>query len=94
MDLGVHVITRELFYLSLKMAEQVLLAFGVAPARARETVQRFLEHDERTLRLQHAIYHDEEKLIQSAKEAAAELQLLFEADQETELARNADAAAS
>jgi glutathione-regulated potassium-efflux system ancillary protein KefC/glutathione-regulated potassium-efflux system protein KefB len=94
MDLGVRVITRELFYSSLKMAEQVLVALGFTSSKARETVQRFLEHDERTLRLQHAIYHDEEKLIQSAKEAAAELQLLFEADQETELARNADAAAS
>jgi glutathione-regulated potassium-efflux system ancillary protein KefC/glutathione-regulated potassium-efflux system protein KefB len=40
----------------------------------------FKGHDEKTLLAQHAVHHDETKLIQSAKEAAQELQGIFEAD--------------
>ncbi len=40
----------------------------------------FREHDEELLRRQHAVHRDEEALIQSAREAARELEDLFESD--------------
>jgi len=47
-------------------------------------VALFQEHDEKTLEASHAIYRDEQRLIQSAKDAAAELESLFEADRASE----------
>ena len=39
-------------------------------------------HDERLLERQHAVYHDETRLIQTSNEAAEELQQLLESDVE------------
>ena len=46
-------------------------------ARALNT---FRERDERLLLEQHAIHHDEERLIQSAKDTASELESLMRSD--------------
>ena len=48
-------------------------------ARGEESFRR---HDERMLERQHAVYHDETKLIQTTQEAARELDGIFEADRE------------
>ncbi|HEY7759657.1 MAG TPA: monovalent cation:proton antiporter-2 (CPA2) family protein [Burkholderiales bacterium] len=82
MDLGVELIERETFLGSLDLARQVLEAVGMAGWEAQQIVARFQAHDEQTLRRQHAVYHDETQLIQSARQAAEELQGLFESDQE------------
>jgi glutathione-regulated potassium-efflux system ancillary protein KefC/glutathione-regulated potassium-efflux system protein KefB len=82
MDLGVELIERETFLGSLDLARQVLEAVGMPGWEAQQIVARFQAHDEQTLRRQHAVYHDETQLIQSARQAAEELQGLFESDQE------------
>ncbi len=80
MDVGVTLLIRETFYSALEMGTQVLQALGESEEEAQRAREVFRTHDEATLARQHAIYHDETKLIQSAKEAVRELEELFEAD--------------
>jgi monovalent cation:proton antiporter-2 (CPA2) family protein len=80
MDLGVKIFVREAYYSSLRLAEQVLCGLGLDQAEVAASVEKFTEYDEAALIRQHAIHHDETRLIQSVKEAAEELQGLFEAD--------------
>ncbi|HXX12616.1 MAG TPA: hypothetical protein VEK05_13955, partial [Burkholderiales bacterium] len=75
-------IERETYRSSLHLSEQVLKALGMSEWQAQLTVARFTAHDERTLARQHAVYHDEQQLRQSALEAARELEGLFEQDRE------------
>jgi hypothetical protein len=55
---------------------------GVSAEEVERTVRVFREHDEHQLRASHAIYLDETRLIQSAREAAQELAELLEADRQ------------
>jgi glutathione-regulated potassium-efflux system ancillary protein KefC/glutathione-regulated potassium-efflux system protein KefB len=82
MELGVALITRETFLSSLAMAGDVLGALGFTDQEARDTVAKFRRHDEEVLRRQFAIHQDEDKLIQTSKEALAELESLFASDRE------------
>ncbi|MGH8545061.1 MAG: monovalent cation:proton antiporter-2 (CPA2) family protein [Gammaproteobacteria bacterium] len=80
MDLNVEVLYRDTYLSSLEMAREVLCGLGVARAEGERTVRMFRDYDEALLKRQHAIYHDETALIQSAKQAADELRSLFESD--------------
>ncbi|HXZ96650.1 MAG TPA: monovalent cation:proton antiporter-2 (CPA2) family protein [Burkholderiales bacterium] len=80
MDIGVDGLIRETLLSSLDLARQVLLSLGIDEEKAHGTIDMFKKHDEKTLLAQHAVYHDETKLIQSTKEAARELQGIFESD--------------
>jgi glutathione-regulated potassium-efflux system ancillary protein KefC/glutathione-regulated potassium-efflux system protein KefB len=80
MDIGVEGMIRETLLSSLDLARQVLQSLGIEEKQARGTVETFRAHDEKSLLAQHAIHHDETKLIQTTKEAALELQALFEGD--------------
>ncbi len=80
MDLGLTHIERETYHSGLLMAEQVLVSLGLTPRQARRAVAAFRHHDEKTLQAAHAIYKDDTRLVQSTREAAAELRALFEAD--------------
>lgn len=80
MDIGVDKIFRETFASSLEMAREVLLELGLPAPQATETVTRFRRHDEELIKKQHLVHHDEEQLIASSKQAAAELERLFEQD--------------
>jgi glutathione-regulated potassium-efflux system ancillary protein KefC/glutathione-regulated potassium-efflux system protein KefB len=80
MDRGVKHFIRETYGSSLEMAAQVLEALGEPASRARETVRKFREHDQATLLAQYAIKDDDEKLVAKSREAAAQLERLFEAD--------------
>ena len=81
MDLGVQVLYRDTFYSSLKLARSILEGMGMPPPEAERTVEMFREHDEKLLLRQHAIYQDEQALIESALKSRAELQSLFESDE-------------
>jgi len=81
MDRKVDGLVRDTFYSSLKMAEESLLALGISREDAVRSVTLFRVHDERNLRDTHAIYRDEQQLIQSTQQATEELISLFEADQ-------------
>jgi monovalent cation:proton antiporter-2 (CPA2) family protein len=81
MDRGVDGLVRDTFHSSLKMAEDSLLALGISPEDAARSVALFQAHDERNLQQTHAIYRDENQLIQNTQQATEELMALFEADQ-------------
>jgi glutathione-regulated potassium-efflux system ancillary protein KefC/glutathione-regulated potassium-efflux system protein KefB len=79
-DLGVKLIYRETFLSSLEVSHQALLRLGLGVAAAERAVAMFKQHDEAQLDSQYAIQHDEAQLIQTAQQAAAQLQELFETD--------------
>jgi len=80
MDLGVEQVFRETLGSSLEMAEQALVTLGATREAAARDVRRFREHDEATLVAQAAVKDDEEKVMATAKESAAQLERLFESD--------------
>jgi voltage-gated potassium channel Kch len=80
MDVGVKYVIRETWLSALDMGRHVLDGLGESEEEAQHAVETFQRHDEQTLIRQHAIHHDEQKLIQSSKDAALQLQELFEAD--------------
>jgi voltage-gated potassium channel Kch len=80
MDLGITHIFRETLLSSLALSAQVLKLLGFPPDEAERAVDTFRERDKRLLVEQHAIHHDEELLIQSAKDTARELQSLLRDD--------------
>ena len=73
---------REVFGSSLDMGERVLTALGISTAVAEAHVERFREHDEKLLRDQYLVYDDEAAVIQTSRDARADLMRLFEADAE------------
>jgi voltage-gated potassium channel Kch len=81
MDLDVRYIIRETLLSSLDMSQQMLEVLGFSRAAAAESVRRFRQHDESTLRTQREARDDEQKLIQSSQLAAKELERLFESDE-------------
>jgi glutathione-regulated potassium-efflux system ancillary protein KefC/glutathione-regulated potassium-efflux system protein KefB len=73
-------IVRETYASSLEMAAAVLEALGEPPAHVSEVVRRFRAHDEATLKAQYAVKEDDEKFKATSREAAEQLQKLFESD--------------
>ncbi|WP_145478697.1 monovalent cation:proton antiporter-2 (CPA2) family protein [Stenotrophomonas rhizophila] len=71
---------REVFGTSLDMSERVLTALGIPGDTARNHVERFREHDEKLLRDQYLVYDDEAAVMQTSRDARADLMRLFEAD--------------
>ncbi|MEO1244696.1 MAG: monovalent cation:proton antiporter-2 (CPA2) family protein [Pseudomonadota bacterium] len=80
MDVGVDHIMRDTLLSSLAMAEFVLQDLGLKHDEAQHVAKTFLERDETLLREQHAVHDQEEKLIQSAREASEELAALLKND--------------
>ena len=80
-DIGVRLIIRETYASSLEMAEAVLASLGESKASARAAVKKFRQHDEATLDAQYAVKEDENKFIATSREAAQQLEKLFEADE-------------
>ena len=87
MDLSIEGITRETFPAALEMTRSVLLALGQDAAVVESRLRTFREHDEALLREQHLVYDDEAALVQSSREAFADLERLFEADAASERER-------
>lgn len=82
-DLGVKVIVRESLGSSLELADSLLQGLGVSSADAHTAVAAFRRYDEEALKREHAFFRDEEKVIQSRREAADELRNLLESDQKS-----------
>jgi voltage-gated potassium channel Kch len=79
MDLGAEAF-RETFGSSIEMGEKVLEALGLSPEKAADHARRFRAHDEKLLRAQHLVYDDDAAVVQTARDARAQLEKLFEAD--------------
>jgi monovalent cation:proton antiporter-2 (CPA2) family protein len=82
MDLGVTDVIRRAYYSSLEMGRRLLVTLGEPEDKAARAVETFRAHDEATLLKQQAVFRDESELIQSARDAARELEQLFETDRE------------
>jgi len=80
MDLGIETVIRRSYFSSLEMTRHLLQALGDDAAAAQRAIDTFRDHDETTLRRQRAVFRDEQQLIQTARDAAQELEQLFEAD--------------
>ena len=80
LDAGVSDIVRETYASSLELACSVLEALGESPAAAREAVRRFRAADEATLAKQYLVKEDEKKFLATTREAAEQLEKLFESD--------------
>ncbi|KYF58901.1 potassium transporter KefB [Sorangium cellulosum] len=93
MDIGVELLERETFRSSLEVAARVLEGLGMRAPDTRAIVERFRAHDERVLLRGHAVHHDEAKLIEAARQAAQELEGLFETDESAPSGRDEKAAA-
>ncbi len=81
-ELGVDRVVRETFAASLEIAVHAMQGLGISAAASHEIAERFEEHDEALLHHQTDIRHDPEQLIESSKEAAKQLESLFEQDRE------------
>jgi hypothetical protein len=85
MDAGVKNVIRETYGSSLEMAAAVLEAMGEARGHVEDVLRRFREHDEATLLAQYAVKEDEAKFLATSREAAEQLEKLFEADRDTKV---------
>ncbi|MDE2318064.1 MAG: cation:proton antiporter [Rhodospirillales bacterium] len=81
MSAGVDLFVRETFFSSLRLTEIVMEELNIPEARAKRAIELFREHDDRILHETYAFGNDEGRLIQTAQDAAKELQDLFETDQ-------------
>jgi len=80
LDIDREVIEREIFLSSLETARQALELTGMEATQAARAVALFKEHDKKLMDEQYAVRQDETQLIQTAAQAAAQLQEVFEAD--------------
>ena len=81
MDLGIKHIFRETLLSSLAMSEQVLFSLGFDDKEVNRLITTFRDKDNQLIHEQHALQHDEEQLIQTARDTARELELLIKSDQ-------------
>lgn len=79
-DLGVRNIVRRSYNSSLEMTRRLLIESGIDEVEVDRTVAVFRKHDEALLARQQAMLHDEQGMIQTAQDAALELEQLFESD--------------
>jgi len=84
MDLGVEMPIRETLYSSLKMTRQTLEALGLSAELAADRVERFRRQDSELLKRQYLVYDDDARIVQTTREALADLNQLYEADAEPE----------
>ncbi|MGH8272386.1 MAG: NAD-binding protein, partial [Gammaproteobacteria bacterium] len=91
MELGVTHIVRETLFSSIELTARILGGLGVSEREAKRTLDIFGRHDQETLQRQFAVFRDEDKLIQTSREAAAELETLFEEDTDAVNAHAQDA---
>ena len=80
MDIGVDKIFRDTLLSSLAMGESVLAKLGFDDNDVRHVSDTFRDADEKLLMEQYAMHESEEKLIQSARDAARELESILEQD--------------
>jgi monovalent cation:proton antiporter-2 (CPA2) family protein len=80
MDRGIEGLVRDTFHSSLELGRMTLTGLGIEDEAAAHAVALFRDHDEKTLAASHAVYRDETRLIQTTRDAAEELEGLFEAD--------------
>ena len=84
MELGVKIIVRETLFSSLRLAADLLQKLGLSAQETTSSIDTFQKYDEALLQRQFAVFRDENKMIQTTKEAAEELRHLFEEDSQSD----------
>lgn len=82
MDRGVRYVIRRSYLSSLEATRQVLQLLGESEQQAQRYTDTFRQHDQKVLLRQLAEPRDESLLLKGARDAALELQELFDADAE------------
>jgi hypothetical protein len=80
LDIDGELVERETFLSCIETARQALVLTGMEATQAARAVALFKEHDEKLMDEQYAVRQDETQLIQTAAQAAAQLQEVFDAD--------------
>lgn len=78
--MGVNRIIRETFEASLSLAQQVLEGLDVPADTAKDMIAKFAVYDEEIMRAMYVHRNDEKKMVEGAKQYAAELERLFNTD--------------
>lgn len=73
-------VIRETFYSSLEMSRRVLSMMGLDATRIETGIERFRAHDRKLLEAQHLVHDDEARLLQTSREALADLEVIFRED--------------
>ncbi|RJS93305.1 monovalent cation:proton antiporter-2 (CPA2) family protein [Salinisphaera sp. Q1T1-3] len=81
LDEGVTVFQRETFLSSIALAGDTMRALGLSRDEVDKAQKTFRAHDEARLSEHYEVADDEERLARRAREAAAELEALFERDE-------------
>jgi monovalent cation:proton antiporter-2 (CPA2) family protein len=82
LSMGVTLVFRETFEASVVMGEQVLLGLGFSEEKARSAVKKFADYDDKMMRMLYVHRNDQDRLVASAKQYAAELESIFNTDAE------------
>jgi monovalent cation:proton antiporter-2 (CPA2) family protein len=80
LDLGITVIHRETLGSSLWLARDALVELGIDRLKADKTIESFRGHDEKILREQYKLRHDQKSLQNYSKQAAQLLVEVIKAD--------------
>ncbi|MCY1284236.1 Glutathione-regulated potassium-efflux system protein KefC [compost metagenome] len=72
---------RETFHSSLEMSRMILQGIGLSEGQVQARIRRFIQHDEEVLMAQYAVYDDDQAVVQTTREARADLETLFAGDQ-------------
>lgn len=80
MDMGIPYIMRRSYHSSLTMARDLLAELGYGNDDAQRSIDLFRVNDEITMKKQATVVNNEQAVLQTAREAAQELEQLFEAD--------------
>jgi monovalent cation:proton antiporter-2 (CPA2) family protein len=83
LDLGVDHQIRETLRGAIDMSSLVLGELGVAAQEIEHVLARFIDHDEHLLLRQHAVWHNEQALMQTSNDARSELVSILEQDRES-----------
>ncbi|PSM32337.1 monovalent cation:proton antiporter-2 (CPA2) family protein [Haliangium sp. UPWRP_2] len=81
--MGVSLVIRETFEGSLTMAQHTLVALGMTEDKAQAATRKFADYDEARVRAMYMFRNDQQKLIDSVKQYASELEGLFATDEQS-----------
>ena len=90
MDLGVSKLRRETFLSSIELTRDLLAGLGLDETEIDRTVTAFIAHDRRRLYDDYAFISDSEKMQTRARDAAAELETILNADEALDRQRPGD----
>ena len=84
LDMGIENVHRETYLTSLEVAKEVLMGLGGVREQINKKLAIFRTNDEKILRKQLEVWHDETQMISMTNAANQELDLILQADTESD----------